>query len=769
MSGPTDLTKYPVPSEDYEPFKFNVETLDKFVNLKKEKIENRVGRPSLTFYGMEQRQTRMIDFFSQEFQSFLASSGYSGGDRPYEAGIDLSSHTQGFVRCEPDGSACLFYTPRGDTPLPYTTTGDWASESGLFVARGDDSLRQELGSASKGPELIAFERSMLAQSIGALSFFLSGTPYSLFEYASRASGTQNPDIKTWDWTDALQAAFDSVPDGGTLFVPPVDFHINGKVSLEDKNINIVMLGTFVVSRDQGAYIEIKRNASYVIGGASLQHLPSKGDTFLYVQNSPTPEPQNFFFSLTSTEPEITRIGDPAYTPYTKNEANEIIGSSYRLRAPINLSYTDAAALSVSMYLKGTPVKIYGLRMRVSDQGAAPAAKSRLLVMKGASNISFENCDIDRTDSNWPGICVWMEECALLDWSKSYIRGFNSDSGDAYAWLGEICAFITMRECGFVDGSGTKQERGWAARHGSHILIDNCRFSGVDDHYGHYYTVQNMSMSRGVGISGGSLTVRNIVHRSEEWPLVTLRADSPYADGDLIIENCSTNFCLLWSTRDTDARKTKRKTWDRIKIENNYIEGRAARGAITVKHNLPTDEFETTSSLKAYDNQWLRISPGSECFFFHGSTPEDDGGTRRLWVGNVFFDENIFTNFHPTAYSSVVDGLKTDRLVSNSNQSILYTSLSAWNSQFTDDNIGLDGGALFSFSDLAGNRMFNGCVINGLFNGFTGGAGRTFFSNCFINEDIFNDSGFTSSVAGMIGNIPTVELPNSPGDVWNYKR
>lgn len=749
-------------SKKFGDFEKNVQSLDVALTTRdQESFLNREGVSLYSYLGMERRVDRMIASGNQRLNSAIIGTGFIRiGD--YGPGVEITEYNQVIRK---DGE---FYSLSPSVDLPFITTGDWQTDSSAFVLQGDAQLRQDLSNPNKGTELIAFERNMLANSIGALSFFLSGTPYSLYEFANLASDTQIQDMDAWDWTAATQAAFNAVPDGGTLFIPPGKFNINSKVTIEDKNINIVMLGTFVVGRGQGAYIEIKNNPSYVIPGSDLQHLPSKGDSFLYVQNSPTTEPQNFFFSLTSTEPEITRIGDPAYTPYTKNEANEIISSDYRLRAPINLSYTDAGALNVSMYKKGTPVKIYGLKLRVSDDGATPSSKSRLLVMKGASNIYFENCDVDRTNSNWPGICIWMEECALLDWSKSYVRGFNSNSGDAYAWLGEICAFISMQECGFVDGSGTKQERGWAARHCSWVLIDNCRFSGVDDHYGHHYIVQNMSMTRGIGISGGSLTVRNVIHRSEAWPLVTLRADSPYADGDLVIENCSTNFCLLWSTRDTDIRQTKRKTWDRIRIVNNYVEGRAARGSITVKHNLSTDLFESTSSMTVISNQWLRIAAGSECFFFHGSTASEDGGTRKLWVGNTFFKDNIFTNFQPGQYSSVIDGLKTDRLISNANQSILYTSLSAWNSQFTDDNLGIEGGALFSFSDIAGNRMFRGVVINGLFNGFTGPSGRTIFTDCFINADPFNDSGFTATVVAMNGNITTESLPSAPGDIWNWK-
>lgn len=161
----------PVPSDDINDLQKNVIAEDKFVNDRTSEIfTDRTGVQRYTIHGMEKRHERMmigqgqqfnssiVDFQAQ-FREFLETSGYSGADRPYAAGIVLESHNEGFVRCEPDGSACLFYTPRGDTPLPYTTTGDWDSESDLFVVRGDDALRQDLENPNKGDALIVMRQN----------------------------------------------------------------------------------------------------------------------------------------------------------------------------------------------------------------------------------------------------------------------------------------------------------------------------------------------------------------------------------------------------------------------------------------------------------------------------------------------------------------------------------------------------------------------------------------------------------------------------------
>lgn len=156
------MSNKPVPSDSIEDLKLNVLVEDVVVTSKdKEHTPNRLGVEILTLHGMEKRHDRLMAGQNQSFDSFIASSqgqfirflessGFSGADRQYAPGIVLSGHNEGFVRCEPDGTACLFYTPRGDTPLPYTTTGDWAAESSLFVVRGDDALRQDLQRDSIG-------------------------------------------------------------------------------------------------------------------------------------------------------------------------------------------------------------------------------------------------------------------------------------------------------------------------------------------------------------------------------------------------------------------------------------------------------------------------------------------------------------------------------------------------------------------------------------------------------------------------------------------
>lgn len=235
---------YPIGTNAFPAFERNVENLDvAVVDRTKENFPDRKGVPRYTYHGIEQRADRLITgqdqrfngfmvssesafsgFMGQsrdEFQRFLGSSGFSGWDRLYGPGITLNSHNEGFMFCDSDGSACLFFTPKSDTPLPYTTTGNWASESGKFTAQnGDTPLRQDLANPTKGASLV-FGALRYIQSVNALSetegryhgdtvFVTSYHP----GWGASQSGPEGGGIFSWDSLSTKN------PDGGTVFYGP---------------------------------------------------------------------------------------------------------------------------------------------------------------------------------------------------------------------------------------------------------------------------------------------------------------------------------------------------------------------------------------------------------------------------------------------------------------------------------------------------------------------------------------------------------------------
>lgn len=257
------MSNNPIPSNSIEDLQRNIRIEDVVVSSRdKEHTPNRFGVDVLTLFGMEKKHDRLMawqesnfsnfmiasggafsDFMrssestfssfmdgseqdfenllsqsEQDFQAFLASSGFMDmGD--YRPGLVINYHNQGFTRCDPDG-ACLFYTVRGDVSLPYTLTGDWASESDKFVARGDDTLRQDLRSEN-GPKIIGYRAEGDGAILQTLQDKLTTLAVNAFDYGLLPNST-GPASSV-----AAQKAHDYVESkgGGTVFLPPGDFYL----------------------------------------------------------------------------------------------------------------------------------------------------------------------------------------------------------------------------------------------------------------------------------------------------------------------------------------------------------------------------------------------------------------------------------------------------------------------------------------------------------------------------------------------------------------
>ena len=143
-------TGNPIGSKDPRDLYDNAENLDEAVNTRTaESWDDRFGVPRKTWWGME-----------QDFQQFLLDSGYQNiGD--YGQGLEITARNQIFWR---DGE---LYRAGAALELPYTTTGDWSSEEGLFVAVGDAALRQQL--SGTGPDSGAFMINRAAVTIDSIS------------------------------------------------------------------------------------------------------------------------------------------------------------------------------------------------------------------------------------------------------------------------------------------------------------------------------------------------------------------------------------------------------------------------------------------------------------------------------------------------------------------------------------------------------------------------------------------------------------------------
>lgn len=127
----------------------NASNMDEGMNSLSPSFRDRFGRRRETWAGME-----------TAFAQSLAALGYIDLGN-YAAGIVLTSRNQGFVR------SGIFYRPSDSLVLPYTTTGDWATESSNFVVAGDGPLRAEL-LASTGATLVGYGTGTVADALSQL-------------------------------------------------------------------------------------------------------------------------------------------------------------------------------------------------------------------------------------------------------------------------------------------------------------------------------------------------------------------------------------------------------------------------------------------------------------------------------------------------------------------------------------------------------------------------------------------------------------------------
>lgn len=154
----TYRTGNPLGSKDPRDLYDNAENFDAAINdVENPSFEDRFGRQRTTLRG-----------YDDQFQQFLLNSGYENiGD--YAAGLEITARNQIFWR---DGE---LYRAGAVLELPYTTTGDWGSEEGLFVAVGDQSLRQDLAQPS-GAGMVGYGDGTVDEALDELYSYSSNMP-----------------------------------------------------------------------------------------------------------------------------------------------------------------------------------------------------------------------------------------------------------------------------------------------------------------------------------------------------------------------------------------------------------------------------------------------------------------------------------------------------------------------------------------------------------------------------------------------------------------
>ncbi|MBA1278126.1 hypothetical protein [Stutzerimonas stutzeri] len=184
-----------VSSNDPRDLYDNAANLDKLVNGSDPFVADRKGVLRESWAGMEStfsnsQEGRENAFTASQadkesrFQAFLESSGYIDIG-PYAAGVEFTARNQ-YVAV-----GGQFFRPAAGTLLPYTATGDWATESGNFVLLGDDVLRQGLASATGATMVGMADGATVQGEIDALNLRLSGVANTM-SFGSIGDGSSHP-------------------------------------------------------------------------------------------------------------------------------------------------------------------------------------------------------------------------------------------------------------------------------------------------------------------------------------------------------------------------------------------------------------------------------------------------------------------------------------------------------------------------------------------------------------------------------------------------
>lgn len=233
------MTRYntgnPIGSTAVKDLYDNAENLDVLVNDKsKLSHPDRLGVERKTWHGME-----------EAFQQFLLDSGYVNiGD--YGPGLEITARNQIFWR---DGE---LYRAGAGLELPYTTTGDWGAEEGLFVSVGDAALRQELA-APYGAGLVGFVQ-LGTGAIARTSQDKMRDIVSVKDFGAGGDGVTDDQA-------AIEAAVSFAHDNELDLLWPSGTYVSSSNILKFWNVNHI--GRGVIKRGEHTWFIAPRIATHV--------------------------------------------------------------------------------------------------------------------------------------------------------------------------------------------------------------------------------------------------------------------------------------------------------------------------------------------------------------------------------------------------------------------------------------------------------------------------------------------------------------------------
>jgi len=495
-----------------------------------------------------------------------------------------------------------------------------------------------------------------------------------------------------DISTAFVGYANSLPDGATLFLPKADnayfwdaSSLKGSIT---KNISIKSDGAIIRVKGLSGYTPFLSmdNPNVTVHAATdVFNSLNKGDTVLNVKGAPLSNPANYFAVLTSTELAIHR---PLYAEdYTKNITVDIVDGIYTMRDPLPFGFDDLSKVTVRFVKKQLPFEISGFRVIPTDDHP----NLTYYIQMSYKYRGTDNIVVDASGRQSDGVLIHHNRCVGCI-SNSTLIGANKPNTDSYAFSQSVSSYLKYKNATYQDSDyPTKSAKGISGRNGFMNSWDNCHVSGVDDHWGYGGHVANMHMNKGVSWAGGSLKVENCT--STEG-LVTLRTDTPYADGTLEILNCDSRGSILTAMglmieAQTANDFAPHKVWDVVKIDGIFYSDRRKLPVILMRepHVNQTDVFRnTTFHLKAtYIENPATSQPLFEIFRQKDGAMVDvepfDGtlATKKLF-GTMLFDITHIVNDDVSVVSRkhLIVGAVADEYIINSDTSFSFANIRANN-------------------------------------------------------------------------------------------
>lgn len=457
----------------------NAKNLDKLMNGDLPFYPSRLGQLKQSWAGMQAEFKAAQQGRLAAFNSFLNASGYQSLG-PYKDGIKIDAYNQYVIY---NGQP---YRLSASQPIPYTTTGTWATESSRFVLIGDDVLRQSLNNTAdftSGAALIPTVGRVVSTMADVRKMPKAGNPVA-FALSYSTSGDLGGGHYYLDTADTTSA-----DNGGTVLVASD----GGRWKLKHSGtISVRVFGAGRGGDDTAAFkaacgLGLRVHApagNYLI----TENVPVSWELFGDGKNSTTITVNGSGFDVFTFSSDYTG----AYGFSVTSSAQRTSGITFNVSAATRGNqFKDIRTQNqfLSYKISGNAVQTYMLRLEILD---ATATTGGGIFIDGGNDTFLENVVFDASGTQpryglrvQNSQAIWVYACDFLHAQVPLL--IDPTTGDLITWLFfDECAFDQGSANGIeINVSGTGSLRGvffsgcWSATNNRGVYISRASGAQLD--------------------------------------------------------------------------------------------------------------------------------------------------------------------------------------------------------------------------------------------------------------------------------------------------